>query len=1219
MVTSQTAEYFRDLLLRHRGRSGLTQRQLADRVGIHRRSVQEWELGATYPSAERLEALIRALLEVGGLSAGHETEQAQALWSAVQCEAPRIHAPFDTAWFAQLLAQGATPAPTPPGARASSPSRSRERAAERSPAERRQEWGEAPDTTSFVGRTDELVTLSSWVVEEHCRLMVILGMGGIGKTSLAARLAYNVALNFERVYWRSLRDAPLPSDWLAGAIAFLSDQQLVPPAYESQRLTAVLQLLRRQRCLLVLDNLETLFEPGQPEGRYREGLAGYGRLLQAVGEASHQSCLVLTSREAPPELTVLGGDAVRTFSLGGLGVEDAEVLLAPKQLAGTNRQWAELTARFGGNGLALKLIGERIRELYGGDLGGFLEEAGAGTVFGGIRRLLAEQVERSSALEHQVLRALAVAREPVPLATLMGELGPSSGRGAVLEAVEALRRRSLVERAETSGAAAFTLQSVVLEYVTDRLVEAVADEIEGGEPEQLIEQPLIQAQTKDYLRQSQERLIGAPILNRLEVRHEADGIEQRLLTLLERWRGQPAEDQGYGPGNVVNLRRLLRGHLRGLDGAGLSLRQVYLAGLDMQDASLAGAQLGEAALTEAFDHPTSAALSADGLRLAVGTATGQLYLWRVADRVLLLSLQGHSSGVHGLALSQDGLLLASSSEDGTAKLWETGSGQLRAVLRGHSGGVPDVALSTDGQLVASGGMDCTVRLWAAVSGQPLATLEGHTGLIRGVALSADGQLVASGGDDGTVRLWDSSTGRPLATLEGHTGLVRGVALSADGQLVASGGDDGAVRLWEAPSGQLVAALEGHTGPIYRVAFSTDRGLVASASHDGRVKLWDTRTGQLVLTLDGHTAGVRSVALDGDGRLLASASHDGTVKLWEAPGGRLVLTLEGYTAGVRSVALDGDGRLLASASHDGTVKLWDALAGQLAGHVQAHSSGVWRVALSADGRLVASSSEDGMVKLWDAASRRLLATLQGHAGPVWGVALSADGRLVASSSEDGTVKLWESASGQLLSTLHGHASAVWSVALSADGGLAASSSDDGAVKLWATCGGRLLATLEGHAGPVYGVALSADGRLLASASFDGTVRLWAAPDGRPLATLEGHTGLVQAVALSADGRLLASASFDRTVRLWAAPDGRPLATLEGHTGPVFGVALSANGHLLVSGGLDGTVRLWEASTGASLRTLRADRRYERLNITGLSGITPAQRSALLTLGAFEKGV
>jgi predicted ATPase len=110
--------------------------------------------------------------------------------------------------------------------------------------------------------------LRHWVLAERCRFVALLGMGGIGKTSLAARLAQDVAPSFERVYWRSLRDAPPVSDWLAGAIGFLSDQRLVPQASESERLGALLQVLRERRCMLVLDNSEILFEPGQQEGRY---------------------------------------------------------------------------------------------------------------------------------------------------------------------------------------------------------------------------------------------------------------------------------------------------------------------------------------------------------------------------------------------------------------------------------------------------------------------------------------------------------------------------------------------------------------------------------------------------------------------------------------------------------------------------------------------------------------------------------------------------------------------------------------------------------------------------------------------------------------------------------------------------------------------------------------------------------------------------------------
>jgi WD40 repeat protein len=107
-----------------------------------------------------------------------------------------------------------------------------------------------------------------------------------------------------------------------------------------------------------------------------------------------------------------------------------------------------------------------------------------------------------------------------------------------------------------------------------------------------------------------------------------------------------------------------------------------------------------------------------------------------------------------------------------------------------------------------------------------------------------------------------------------------------------------------------------------------------------------------------------------------------------------------------------------------------------------------------------------------------------------------------------------------------------------------------------------------------------------------------------------------VALSANGRVLAGGNFTGTVELWQT-DGQPLATLSGHTAPVHRVVFSADGRQLASGGLDGTVRIWDVSSAACLRILRSDRQYERMNITGLTGVTAAQRAALLALGALEE--
>ena len=75
-------------------------------------------------------------------------------------------------------------------------------------AGRRVDWGDAPDVASFYGREWELDLLSEWVVEERCRVVSVLGQGGIGKSALATKVMHRVAKDFEVVIWRSLRDVP---------------------------------------------------------------------------------------------------------------------------------------------------------------------------------------------------------------------------------------------------------------------------------------------------------------------------------------------------------------------------------------------------------------------------------------------------------------------------------------------------------------------------------------------------------------------------------------------------------------------------------------------------------------------------------------------------------------------------------------------------------------------------------------------------------------------------------------------------------------------------------------------------------------------------------------------------------------------------------------------------------------------------------------------------
>lgn len=332
---------------------------------------------------------------------------------------------------------------------------------------KRKDLGEAICISHFQGRTAELIELEQWLLKDKCRLVTVLGIGGVGKTALSVKLTSHIGNKFDCVIWRSLKDTPPIDKLLADILQFLSANQLTKaelPQRTSDKITCLIEYLRSLRCLVVLDNLESLLCDKNEVGVCRQGYEEYGELLKRTGESTHQSCLLLTSREKPTQVAALEGEClpVRSFKLKGLGQQEGRKILKITGLNCSEPELNHLVTQCSGNASALKIIATTIQDVFDGDITAFL--AKKMVVFGDTYKLLDEQFERLSTLERKVIYWLAVNKEPITFSQLWEKMGVTVSKLHLIEGLESLSRRSLIEAQQSY----FVLQSIVIEYVLYR-------------------------------------------------------------------------------------------------------------------------------------------------------------------------------------------------------------------------------------------------------------------------------------------------------------------------------------------------------------------------------------------------------------------------------------------------------------------------------------------------------------------------------------------------------------------------------------------------------------------------------------------------------------------------------------------------------------------------------------------------------------------------------
>ncbi|MFN5816209.1 MAG: NB-ARC domain-containing protein, partial [Pseudanabaena sp.] len=511
-----------------------------------------------------------------------------------------------------------------------------------------------------------LETLSEWILGDRCRVVTLLGMGGMGKTSLSVKIAEQLQGEFEYVIWRSLRHAPAFSDKITDCIKILSHQQVTTlPANSHEQITSLIEYFRKSRCLLILDNFDTLLQHSKKAGTYLDGYESYGELLWRLGETGHQSCVLITSREKPLEIVALEGDglSVRTMALSGLELESGKVILALKGLLISDIEARQLVECYSGNPLALKIAATSIQDLYGGNTNLFLDSGI--TLFNGISNLLSQQLQRLSDLQNQVMYWLAIHRESISLIELHNVFTPSLPKLKLMEVLESLVNRHLIERDRDR----FKQQPVGIEYVTERLIKLICQEIITESPQYLLTHALVQAQAKDYIRDSQIQLIVQPILQQLQtilgstdkLKHKFGGLIVKLQTELRTYEKEQTVGaihemplqfaDNYGGANLNHVLAHVRTDLTGYDFSRLTIRNCDLRSLNLHQVNFTKASFRDCLFAATFGGITSVTFSPDGLALASSDTNGEIQIWDAVNGQQLFICQGHNSWVWDVAYS----------------------------------------------------------------------------------------------------------------------------------------------------------------------------------------------------------------------------------------------------------------------------------------------------------------------------------------------------------------------------------------------------------------------------------------------------------------------------------------------------------------------------------------------------------------------------------------
>lgn len=316
----------------------------------------------------------------------------------------------------------------------------------------------APQIINFYARESELKTLSNWILNQNTRLTSVLGLSGIGKTTVVKRFVDLNLQEFQVIIWRSLKFSK-PLELVVNNLLNVCQQKAKETI--DDKLKQLLDVLRDKKCLIILDDVHNIFIPGQLAGQYKSEYQDYQNLFAMIAETEHQSNVILISQEQCAEMECLDEELYPIKCLELSGLDDVAIL------KGTGLKdedsWLKLISLYERNPVYLKSIAISITKIFDGEVAEFLAENSL-IITKDMQYNFHQLFKRISPIEQQLVLELSKFDMPVSREYLKQSLDLSSMD--LINGLQSLQQRYLVRKIKKDKIL-FKLSSVFREYVNN--------------------------------------------------------------------------------------------------------------------------------------------------------------------------------------------------------------------------------------------------------------------------------------------------------------------------------------------------------------------------------------------------------------------------------------------------------------------------------------------------------------------------------------------------------------------------------------------------------------------------------------------------------------------------------------------------------------------------------------------------------------------------------